>query len=61
MYETWMLRESRSFDISDAKGLKAAERYQSKLYNRFDRVTVTSLGLNRVRIEGSDLCTTKNH
>jgi hypothetical protein len=43
---------ARTFDTRTLAGLKAAERYQAWLYNRFDKVTVTAIGLYRVRISG---------
>jgi hypothetical protein len=43
---------ARSFDTSTARGLKQAERYKARLENLYDKVTVTLIGLDRVRIEG---------
>jgi|HubBroStandDraft_2_1064218.scaffolds.fasta_scaffold00006_78 hypothetical protein len=43
---------ARTFDTRTLAGLKAAERYQARLYNCFDKVTVTTIGLYRVRISG---------
>jgi hypothetical protein len=45
-------RDTRDFDVSHLKGLKQAERYKSHLENKFDRVTVVTVGLDRVRITG---------
>jgi hypothetical protein len=47
-----MTTESKTFDTSDLKGLKAAELYQQRLYGKYDSVTVVPVGLNRVRITG---------
>jgi hypothetical protein len=44
--------ESKIFDTSSVQGLRQAERYKTKLENKYDKVTTVSLGLNRVRIEG---------
>jgi hypothetical protein len=33
--------ESKTFDTRTEQGLKAAERYQAKLYNKYNTVTVT--------------------
>ncbi len=44
--------EFKVFDISTIKGLKAAERYQRRLYNIFDQVIVTPHGLSTVHILG---------
>jgi hypothetical protein len=35
------MQESKTFDTRTAEGLKAAERYQARLYNKYDTVTVT--------------------
>jgi len=55
--------ESKEFDTSTEEGLKAAERYKSRLENKYDSVTTKPNGLDRVRITGgpskqagSDLC-----
>lgn len=42
----------KTFDTSTIAGLKAAERYQQSLYSKFDKVTVTPIGLNRVKVWG---------
>jgi len=47
-----MKRESKVFDLKTIKGNRDAERYQARLYNLYDKVVVTAVGLNRVRIEG---------
>lgn len=47
--------KSRVFDTSTEAGLKAAERYKTRLENKYDKVTTTPAGLNRVRIEGQDV------
>jgi len=44
--------DSKDFDTSTAEGLKAAEKYKERLNNKHDKVTVTTTGLNRVRITG---------
>lgn len=43
---------SKTFDTSTLAGLKSAERYQARLYNLYDKVTVTPIGFNRVCITG---------
>lgn len=45
-------RNGRLFDTSNAAGLKAAEQYKDRLNGQYERVTVTSEGLFRVRITG---------
>jgi len=35
------MQESKTFDTRTAEGLKAAERYYARLYNKYDTVTVT--------------------
>ena len=47
------MTETKTFDTSTLKGLKQAERYQQRLYNKYDKVTVVPAGLERVRITGS--------
>ena len=44
--------ESKAFDTSTLYGLKQAERYQAKLHNKYDSVTVQAIGLYRVLIIG---------
>jgi hypothetical protein len=44
--------QSKTFDTSTIQGLKAAERFKAKLENQYDKVIVTAIGFNRVRIEG---------
>lgn len=44
--------ESKIFDTDTVKGLKSAERYKARLESKYDKVTVTTIGLNRVYIEG---------
>jgi hypothetical protein len=44
--------ETKRFDTSTIDGLKAAERYQWRLYSKYNNVTVATLGLNRVEITG---------
>jgi hypothetical protein len=44
--------EQRTFDTSTVKGLKQAERYKARLENKYDKVTTTPEGLDRVRIKG---------
>lgn len=42
--------ESRTFDTSTLQGLKLAERYKAYLSNKYERVTVSAVGLNRVKV-----------
>lgn len=44
--------ESREFDTSTVEGIERAERYQWRLYGKYDKVTVTPIGFYRVRITG---------
>ena len=44
--------QSRTFDISNPKGLKQAERYQQRLYSLFDKVIVVPIGLSHIKIWG---------
>lgn len=44
--------ESKIFDTSTLQGLKAAERYQARLYNKYQSVNVYAIGLYRVQIVG---------
>ena len=44
--------QSRTFDTSTIEGLKQAERYQQRLYAKFDKVVVIPVGLNRIKIYG---------
>ena len=44
--------ETKTFDTSTPKGLKQAERYQSRLYSKYDKVTVVPAGFDRVQITG---------
>jgi hypothetical protein len=46
--------ESRVFDISKREGIESAEKYKETLENKYEKVTVTPVGLSRVRIEGSN-------
>lgn len=46
-------KEGKTFDTSTIEGLKAAERYKTKLENKYDKVVTTTVGLDRVRIEGA--------
>ena len=46
------LMQSKTFDTSTIQGLKTAERFKVKLENQYDKVIVTAIGFNRVRIEG---------
>jgi hypothetical protein len=45
-------REARVFDISNQKGIKAAEKYQWSLYDKYDRIEVKDVGFDRVIITG---------
>lgn len=42
--------KSRTFDTSTLAGIKSAERYKTQLEGQFDKVTVTILGLDKVKI-----------
>lgn len=44
--------QSRIFDTSTLKGLQSAERYQARLYNQYDSVTVRPIGLDRCEVIG---------
>ena len=44
--------ESKIFDTETLQGLKAAERYQNRLYNKYERVEVKAIGLTRVQVIG---------
>lgn len=44
--------ESRTFDTSTLQELKQAERHQQRLYDKYDKVTVTVIGLSCVKIQG---------
>jgi hypothetical protein len=46
------MTESKTFDTSTLKGLRQAERYQQKLYGKYDKVEVKPLGLTRTTITG---------
>lgn len=46
-------RVSKMFDTSTPEGLKAAERYQARLYNLYDRVEAKPVGLTRTLVTGS--------
>ena len=43
---------SKDFDTSTLKGMKAAERYKSRLNEQYDKVEVMTTGWNKVRIIG---------
>lgn len=45
--------ESKTFDTSTVKGIDAADKYKNKLNEKYDKVTVHTIGLDRVRIEGT--------
>ena len=45
-------RKNKVFDISTNKGLKNAEKYQQKLYKKYDNVRIYIAGLNKVEIYG---------
>ena len=47
-----MASDSKTFDTGTLAGLKAAERYQQRLYGKYKSVSVVPVGLNRVRITG---------
>ena len=44
--------ETKTFDTDSIKGLRAAESYKRKLENKYNKVTVSPVGVNRVRITG---------
>jgi len=44
--------ESKTFDTSTVQGVKAAERYQQRLYAKYDSVKVITLGMFRVMVKG---------
>lgn len=44
--------ESKVFDTSTLAGLRSAERYQQRLYGKYNSVQVLTIGLNRVQIVG---------
>ena len=44
--------ESKIFDTSTIQGLEAAERYQARLYSKYESVNVYAIGLYRVQIVG---------
>lgn len=46
--------ESKTFDTETLEGLKAAERYQQSLYEKYNTVTVKPLGLTRTTITGEN-------
>ena len=46
------MHATKVFDTSTLAGLKAAERYKARLENIYYTVVVTSIGLDRVKIEG---------
>ena len=41
---------SKTFDTSTVEGIKQAERFQARMYERFESVIVYAIGLNRVQI-----------
>jgi hypothetical protein len=47
------MSETKVFDLRTTKGYTASEKYQARLYSKYDKVTVTPVGLNRVRISGT--------
>lgn len=48
------MQESKIFNTRMVAGIRAAERYKARLENKYDRVRVYTLGLDRVKIVGSD-------
>lgn len=44
--------ESRIFDTGTIEGIAEAERYQARLYDKYESVNVYAIGLNRVQIVG---------
>src|SRR5690348_2999129 len=49
-----MNTESKIFDTSTVEGIGKADQYKNRLNNKYNKVAVTVLGWNRVRIEGSE-------
>jgi hypothetical protein len=41
---------TKTFDTSTINGLRAAERFQNRMYERFESVNVYAIGLDRVQI-----------
>jgi len=54
IYILYMLNTNKSvskiFDTSTLQGLKAAERFQQRMYSKYDSVQVKTIGLFRVMI-----------
>ena len=44
----------KTFDTSTLKGLQSAERFKSRMENKYQTVTVRTIGLDRVSIVGRD-------
>ena len=44
--------ENKTFDTSTEEGIKQAEQYQSKLYSKYESVTVKPIGMFRVIVIG---------
>lgn len=42
----------KTFDIHTQKGINDAERYQNKLYKKYDKVKVRIIGNDRILIRG---------
>jgi hypothetical protein len=45
--------ESKTFDTGTLAGLKQAERYQARLYSKYNKVTVTPIGMSKVKISAN--------
>jgi hypothetical protein len=41
---------TKTFDTSTVKGIQQAERFQARMYDRYESVNVIAIGLNRVQI-----------
>jgi hypothetical protein len=46
--------ESKTFTTRTLQGFRAAERYKARLDNKYQKVTVTVLGLDNVRVSGTN-------
>ena len=46
--------DRKIFDTNTIQVLKAAETHKANLENKYDRVSVIPIGLDRVRIEGKN-------
>lgn len=44
--------ERKTFDLRTVREIKRAESYKRRLENKYDRVIVVPIGLDRISIEG---------